>query len=81
MDGLSEALRAVQQGPGAIPSALTHLWQVSSSRLEVMTAAERRQSVKHGQVTWTARRGLRRMLEHEWEHLLEIAERLGKSLV
>lgn len=46
-----------------------------------MTAAERRQSVKHGQVTWTARRGLRRMLEHEWEHLLEIAERLGKSLV
>jgi hypothetical protein len=28
-----------------------------------------------------ARRGLRRMLEHKWGHLLEIAERLGKPIV
>jgi lipopolysaccharide biosynthesis protein len=33
-------------------------------------------SVKYGQVTWTARRALRRMLEHEWEHLLELSKRL-----
>lgn len=30
-----------------------------------MTDTERRQSVPHGQVTWTARRALRRMLEHQ----------------
>jgi len=76
VDGLSEALRAVQQGPEAILSALTHLWQISSSRLEVMTETERGQLVQHGQVTWTARRALRRMLEHEWEHLLEVSHRL-----
>jgi len=53
---------------------------LSSSRLESMTERERRQLVKHGQVTWTARRAPRRMLEHEWEHLVEIAERLGKPI-
>jgi len=58
-----------------LPAALTHLWQISSSRLKAMTEAERWQLVKHGQVTFTARRGLRRMLEHEWEHSKEIAGR------
>ena len=76
VDGLSDALRVVEQGPVALPSALTHLWQISSSHLEVMTETERGQLVKHGQVTWTARRALRRMLEHEWEHLLELSRRL-----
>jgi predicted RNase H-like HicB family nuclease/uncharacterized damage-inducible protein DinB len=76
VDGLSDALRVVEQSPEAIPSALTHLWQISSSRLEAMTETERGQLVKHGQVTWTARRALRRMLEHEWEHLLELSKRL-----
>jgi uncharacterized damage-inducible protein DinB/predicted RNase H-like HicB family nuclease len=76
VDGLPAALQVVQQGPEALPSALTHLWQIISSRLEVMAETERGQLVPHGQVTWTARRGLRRMLEHEWEHLLEVSRRL-----
>ena len=76
VDGLSDALRAVTS-PDDLPSALTRLWQISSARLESLTAAERRQSVKHGQVTWTARRAFRRLLEHDWEHLLELSERLN----
>ncbi|MFQ5858734.1 MAG: hypothetical protein ACE5LU_24290 [Anaerolineae bacterium] len=46
-----------------------------------MTDEERRQSVPHGQVTWTARRALRRMLEHQWEHLLKVSERLDEPIV
>ncbi len=80
VEGLSEALRAVRQSQDASVPALTHLWQISTSRLSNMTDAERRQSVPHGQVTWTARRALRRMLEHDWEHFLEISARLGVSL-
>lgn len=76
VDGLAAALGVVQQGPQALPSALTHLWQIISSRLAVMTETERVRLVPHGQVTWTARRGLRRMLEHEWEHLLEVRRRV-----
>lgn len=46
-----------------------------------MTEAEREQMVRHGQVIWAAHRGLRRMLEHEWEHLREIAARLGQPIL
>ena len=76
VDGLSDALRAVTS-PDDLPAALTRLWQISYARLESLTAAERKQSVKHGQITWTARRAFRRLLEHDWEHLLELSERLN----
>jgi predicted RNase H-like HicB family nuclease len=79
VDGLSVALRAVRQGSADLPAALTHVWQVQNARLKALTEVERKQKVRHGQVPWTARRGLRRMLEHDWEHLIEIAQRLGKS--
>jgi uncharacterized damage-inducible protein DinB/predicted RNase H-like HicB family nuclease len=77
VDGLSEALKALHQDIETLPAALTHLWQVIHSRLEAMTEAERTALVPHGQVTWTTRRGLRRMLEHGWEHFLELSGRLS----
>ena len=77
VDGLAEAQRAVQAGPAELSAALMHLWQISSARLEILTEAERAQQVPHGQVTWTARRALRRMLEHDWEHWLELSRRLN----
>jgi predicted RNase H-like HicB family nuclease/uncharacterized damage-inducible protein DinB len=73
VDGLSEALRALQSDPEGLSAALARLWQLSNARLEILTEAERAQQVPHGQVTWTARRALRRMLEHDWEHLLELS--------
>jgi len=76
VDAVSEALHAIQPDPEALPEALGTLWQISRLRLQALSEAERQQSVPHGQVTWTARRCLRRMLEHSWEHLLEIAERV-----
>lgn len=77
VDGLSDALRGVEQGLDDLPTGLTRLWQISTARLEVLTPAERKQLVKHGQVSWTARRALRRLLEHDWEHLLELSTRLN----
>ncbi len=81
VDGLADALKAVHASPETLPPALTRVWQISNSRLAKLTEVERTRSVPHGQVTWTARRALRRMLEHEWEHMLEIAARLGKPIV
>ena len=80
VDGLPAALRAVRQGPEGVASALHDAWRLTSARLEAMTGAERAKVVQRGQVTWMARRMLRRMLEHEWEHLLEIAGRFGEPL-
>jgi hypothetical protein len=74
VDGLSEALRGLQ-GPETVAPALARLGRVSAARLEALTEEERARHVPHGQVTWTARRALRRMLEHAWEHLLEARNR------
>ncbi len=80
VEGLSAALKAVKQTPvEALPAALSEVWQISRTRLEILTEAERRQFVPHGEVTWTARRALRRMLEHGWEHFLEISRRFAAN--
>lgn len=73
---LSEALRGVRNSNGDV-TALTHLWAIDSGRWGTLSETERGQRVPHGQQTWTARRGLRRALEHEWEHLTEMRERVG----
>lgn len=73
---LSEVLKTVKVGPQEIPTALIQLWEITQSRMRATTQEERSQFVAHGQVTWTARRAMRRMLEHDWEHLVEIANRL-----
>lgn len=77
VDGLSDALKAVrEEGPDALPATLSDLWQVSNSRLKVLTEEERTAHIPHGQTTWMARRCLRRMLEHNWEHLQEVTNRI-----
>ncbi len=77
MTELSAALRVVRVGPVLRPDSLVNVWKIIRTRLEAMTDADRAQSVQRGQVTWTAKRALRRLLEHPWEHLVEIEERLG----
>lgn len=76
VDGLAEAARAVRDHPDDLASALSRVWQISEARWAAMTADERNRRVPHGQLTWTARRGLRRALEHDWEHLQELSRRL-----
>lgn len=80
MESMSVARRAVSAGPEDVLPALEHAWEIDAGRLAVLSEAERTCPMPHGQVTWTARRCLRRTLEHEWEHLLEIATRLAQPL-
>lgn len=76
VDGLSEALKAIKH-PDQLADGLSRVWQISTARLESLTDKELKQSVRHGQMIWTARRAMRRMLEHKWEHLNELRERLA----
>lgn len=78
VEGLAEAARAVREAEPDLPSALARLWEISGARWVAMTAVERNQHVDHGQRVWTARRGLRRALEHDWEHLQELSRRLER---
>jgi len=74
------ALRVVREGPQSLPDSLVNVWKIIRTRFEVMTDEERGHSVQRGQVTWTAKRALRRLLEHPWEHLMEIAECINKPI-
>lgn len=80
VEGLRDAVRAVELFPEVQPAALTRVWQISLNRLEAITPAELNQRIQRGGKTWTVRRMLRRMLEHCWEHLLEISRRAEANL-
>ena len=76
VDALTEMLKEVQRGPERLPESLKDLWLIVTTRLKALSEAERAALVSRGPVTWTARRVLRRMLEHDWEHLQELTQRV-----
>lgn len=79
VDGLNAAYKPIEQDTGDLAAALTTYWGVMDARLAALTDAEMTGQFQRGQLTWTARRGIRRMLEHEWEHMMEIEARLEAS--
>lgn len=74
VDGLAAATRAANENIGDL-AALDALWALDGGRWAALTEEERTRTVQHGQEAWTARRGLRRALEHQWEHLDEVSRR------
>jgi predicted RNase H-like HicB family nuclease len=59
--------------------ALDQMFALETERLRTMTDDERSTVIMRGQSPWSARRAMRSMLEHCWEHYVEIAGRLGKE--
>lgn len=80
VEGLREAINAVKRSPQDAGGVLGMLGGVCIARLEGLTEDERTRPVPHGAVTCTARRAMRRMLEHPWEHLREIVARLDRAV-
>jgi len=78
--GLPGAGTIIKKQEGDLLSWMGHVRTLEIERLRTLTEEEGSRSVIHWKRIWTARKVLRRMLEHEWEHLVELSERLGKSL-
>ncbi len=74
--GLHAAMQATKDHPEEIVGTLTGFWQISTERLQRLTAIELEQQTQRGQVLWTVRRMYRRLLEHSWEHMQEITHRV-----
>lgn len=77
VSGASRIQRLVDRGEMDPHDALDDLLARERERLRAMPASERSGVVLRGQSPWSARGAVRRMLEHGWEHYVEIAERLG----
>ncbi len=76
IEGLPQAQHAVREAAD-VAAALGEVWRLNAERFAALTPRECGIQVHHGQVSWTARRALRRSLEHAWEHLREIEARLS----
>jgi len=75
--GGSAAIAAIEAAGEAPWAPLAAEREVLMRRLKDMTADELSRAVeRNGRPPRTARRMLRRMLEHEWEHVLELRARL-----
>jgi predicted RNase H-like HicB family nuclease len=73
-------LKQAEQEDVTIPELLDvlgRLCNVGAERIRTMTPEERAFSRQAGKQMWTARKMLRRILEHRWEHIREIADRVG----
>lgn len=77
--GTAAVQRQVEQGRMDPLDGLDRLLDLERPRLDAMSDDERRNVVMRGQSPWTARSAVRNMLEHAWEHYVEIAGRLGKQ--
>lgn len=76
IEGLPSAGSIIQKRQGDLFSWMMHGHAKLIERLYALTAEERSMQVEHWKQTWSARKAMRRMLEHEWEHLIELRERL-----
>jgi len=76
VEDLNEVAAQMRRGGITPTEALAAMIEPTAQRLISMTVEERSRRVPHGAALWTARKMLRRLLEHEWEHHEEIARRL-----
>jgi len=80
VEGLPTPGRIVQKREGTLLEWMGHVRRHEIERIRSLSEEERTKSIEHWKRWWTARKVLRRMLEHEWEHLVELSERLEKPL-
>jgi hypothetical protein len=78
--GLPGTGTLVKKQEGALLDWMSYVRALEIERIRSLTEEERSQQLVHWKRIWTARKVLRRMLEHEWEHLVELSERLEKPL-
>jgi predicted RNase H-like HicB family nuclease len=72
---IAAACKALSPNDPGLFIALKQIWHLINTRLLAFSDDALAQLVPHGQITWSAYRMMRRMLEHSWEHREEIRER------
>ena len=75
--GFSRLHGAAERGEVPLPVALRRVGEMAEERIWRATPEERRATRELSGRTYTLRKALRRMLEHDWEHLAELSRRPG----
>jgi uncharacterized protein with von Willebrand factor type A (vWA) domain len=75
--GFGPIAGAAERGRMDITDALRRVGELAAERVRATTAEERRAIRERPHDRRTLRKALRRMLEHDWEHLAELSRRPG----
>ena len=75
--GFSHIHTLAERGEMALPEALRQTGSMVQQRFRETTPEERAAVVDKGKSIRTVRKALRRTLEHDWEHLVELSRRPG----
>jgi predicted RNase H-like HicB family nuclease len=73
--GLPSIHHAVERGEVTLAGALRRVDTTVAERLHAATPAQRRDIIQRPDHVRTMRKAIRRMLEHDWEHLSELSRR------
>ncbi|MBI5289290.1 MAG: DinB family protein [Chloroflexi bacterium] len=75
--GFSAVHGGAERGEIAIPDALRRVDAMAAEVVRATTPAQRSVVIRRPKEVRTLRKALRRMLEHDWEHLVELSRRPG----
>ena len=75
--GFSRVAGAAERGELDLPAALRRVDAMAADRVRATTPEERAAVRRRPKDERTLRKGIRRMLEHSWEHLAELSRRPG----
>lgn len=75
--GFSAVVSAVERGELGLPEALRRIEALAVERVRATTPEERAAVRERPGDRRTLRKAIRRMLEHDWEHLAELSRRPG----
>jgi len=78
-EGAKELVEAIDESPPNVAQMLPRLWEAVIAQFESTSDEALSKTTQRGERPYTTRRGLRRALEHPWEHLREIERRLGET--
>jgi hypothetical protein len=77
ISGVSRLQTEAERGEVPVADALRQATAILTDRLARATAEDRTRIVERPNELRTMRKGLRRSLEHDWEHLRELSRRTG----
>jgi predicted RNase H-like HicB family nuclease/uncharacterized damage-inducible protein DinB len=75
--GFSRVAGAAERSEMSLPGALRRTLALATERVLATTPEERAAIIERPRDRRTLRKALRRMLEHDWEHLAELSRRPG----
>jgi predicted RNase H-like HicB family nuclease len=75
--GFGRVTGAVERGELPLPEALLRTAELIEARIAAVTPEQRNAVRELSSRSYTLRKAFRRMLEHDWEHLVELSRRAG----